>query len=136
MRKISAKFTGQHVLVVEDNLINQEVIKDLLELMDCKVDIADNGLVAIEMAAKRRYAIIFMDIQMPDMDGYDSTRAIRKKEEEKGTERTTIIALTANALSGDREKCLAAGMDDYLSKPIDVTKLESIMLKYLLTEKK
>ena len=101
----------------------------MLELMDLEVEIAENGREAVEKHAKDHYDVILMDIQMPELDGYEATKKIREKE---GSQKhTPIIALTANALIGDREKCLKAGMDDYISKPIESEKLEEILKKYL-----
>lgn len=117
------------VLVVEDYPVNQELTREMLEMLGCTVDIAENGGEALEMVQDRQYELIFMDIQMPDMDGYDCTREIRKLE--KGDQRIPIVALTANALQGDREKCLAAGMDEYISKPFRLVDLESIITKFI-----
>lgn len=129
MSKVSAKFTGKKILVAEDYFVNQEVTQDILELMDFTVDIAENGREALEKYEAGSYDAILMDIQMPEMDGYQATAAIREKE--NGSSHIPIIALTANALSGDREKCIAAGMDDYLSKPVEAVKLEEILKKYI-----
>ncbi len=129
MTKINSKFTGKKILVAEDYFVNQEVTQDILELMDLTVDIAENGVEALEKYNQDSYDAILMDIQMPELDGYQTTAEIRKIE---GTNKhTPIIALTANALSGDREKCLKAGMDDYISKPIEAERLEAILKKYL-----
>lgn len=116
MEKITAKFSNVKVLIVDDYIINREVTEGMLELMECKVDAAEDGKEAVEKCKKSNYDIIFMDIQMPEMDGYEATQAIRDHEGDK--KHTPIVALTANALTGDREKCLDAGMDDYISKPI------------------
>ncbi len=119
------------ILIVEDNRINQEFAKTLLELHGCTVTVVDNGLQALEAQRCKKFDIIFMDCQMPEMDGYEATRRIREEESRliNGTRRhVPIIAVTANAMSGDRENCLAAGMDDYLAKPF--TRQE---LVYMLT---
>jgi CheY-like chemotaxis protein len=129
MNKINTKYPGKRVLVAEDYLVNQEVTQDILELMEFEVDIAENGREAVEKHQKYVYDVILMDIQMPELDGYEATRLIRLKE--GSSKHTTIIALTANALSGDKEKCIEAGMDDYIAKPIEATKLEQILRKYL-----
>jgi len=129
MKPKTTKFPGKRVLLVEDYAINQEIMQDMLELMECKVDIAENGKQALEMQAQTPYDLILMDVQMPEMDGYATTRAIR--ESEKGQRRSPILAVTANALVGDREKCLEAGMDDYLAKPVELDKLEATLKKYL-----
>lgn len=129
MKSNAVKFPGKRVLIVEDYAINQEIMQDMLELMDCTVDIAENGKQALVMQAKTPYDLIIMDVQMPEMDGYMTTQEIRKRE--KGKKRSPILAVTANALVGDREKCLEAGMDDYLSKPVELDKLEATLKKYL-----
>ncbi len=105
------------VLLVEDNLINRKVATRMFERHGCEVDAAENGRNALQMFRENQYDVIFMDLQMPVMDGFEATVAIRSIEESIGTH-TPIIALTAHAMSGDREKCLAVGMDDYVSKPI------------------
>ncbi|MFQ5729570.1 MAG: response regulator [Waddliaceae bacterium] len=129
MKKITSKFPGKRVLIAEDYFVNQEVTQDILELMDFEVAIAENGVEALEKHATQNFDAILMDIQMPELDGYEATKEIRKRE---GSEKhTPIIALTANALMGDREKCLKAGMDDYISKPIEAEKLEEVLKKYL-----
>lgn len=104
------------VLLAEDNLVNQDVARDMLEQIGHQVDIANNGLEAVEMIQNRQYDIVLMDIHMPKMDGIEASHKIRKLEMKLG-EHTPIIALTANAMSGDRERFIAEGMDGYLSKP-------------------
>lgn len=107
---------GLHVLLVEDNPVNRLLAVRILEKTGCRVDVAENGAVAVQLTRERSYAVIFMDLQMPVMDGLQATRAIRRQE---GTgQRVPIVAVTANAMPGDRETCLAAGMDDYLPKPL------------------
>lgn len=128
MEKILAKFNA-HILVVDDYLVNQEMTKEMLEIMSCTVDVAEDGRQAVQLAQKNKYDLIFMDIQMPEMDGIMATREIRKIE--GNSKHTPIIALTANALPGDREKYLDAGLDDYLSKPIRSKDLEIMLRKYL-----
>ncbi len=108
---------GSLVLLVEDNEINQLVAVRMLEKHGFRVDVAANGRVALEMCQSRRYEAIFMDCQMPELDGYETTAEIRRRE---GVDRRVpIIAMTANTMKGDREKCLDAGMDDYVGKPVD-----------------
>lgn len=114
-------FPGKKILVVEDYFINKEMMQDMLEALGCEVDTAEDGETALSKWSKNDYDLILMDIQMPIKDGYEVTREIRKQED--GKKHTIILALTANALVGDKEKCLEAGMDDYLSKPIDKPKL-------------
>jgi two-component system sensor histidine kinase/response regulator len=116
-------------LLVEDNAVNQKVASRLLEKRGCSVRTASNGREALSRYAEQRFDLIFMDIQMPEMNGYEATRAIRRLEETNGTH-IPIIALTANAMAADRQLCLDAGMDDYLSKPIELDKLNQIIVKY------
>jgi CheY-like chemotaxis protein len=111
-------YNGKKVLVVEDNKINQKVIIAKLAKFDIVPDLAENGQAALDKLAQNAYDLIFMDCQMPVMDGYTATRELRLLEASKSLPHQTVIALTANALEGELEKCLEAGMDDYLSKPI------------------
>jgi two-component system, sensor histidine kinase and response regulator len=120
------RFAG-HVLLVEDNLVNQKVAARFLERLGCTVEITGNGAEGVAAAAARHFDIILMDLQMPIMDGITATRKIRELETLR---QTPIIALTANAMSGDRERCEAAGMDDYLTKPLEVERLRAILTKY------
>ena len=109
-----------NVLLVEDTPVNQKVAAGLLRQLDIQADIANDGLEGIQAFRKKTYDLIVMDCQMPRLDGWECTRAIRKLEAAAGKgERVPIVALTAQALAGDREKCLNAGMDDYLTKPVD-----------------
>lgn len=119
-----------HLLVAEDNPGNRFVIQEMLECMGCNVSISDNGKEALHAIETNqgKYDIIIMDCQMPEMDGYEVTKIIRTKEWGKNL---PIIAITAHALHGDRQKCLDAGMDDYLTKPIRITDIEKILNKYL-----
>lgn len=117
------------VLVVEDNKINQRVIVGLLNKLGVTADIANNGIEGIEKINSRKYDLVFMDCQMPEMDGYTATKNIR--ESEKDDEHVNIIAMTANAMEGDKEVCLAAGMDDYISKPIKPVVLKEFIAEWL-----
>ena len=108
---------GLRVLVAEDNATNQKLVSALLKQQGHRVAIVNNGRLAVERAAKDAFDIILMDVQMPEMSGLEATEAIRKQEEPTGR-RTPIIALTARAMAGDREQCLAAGMDGYVAKPL------------------
>ena len=107
-----------HILLVEDNEVNQIVASAILESFGCSITIAANGQRACELLQIQQFDLVLMDCQMPVMDGFDATRNIRRHEQINGLPRTPIIALTANAIEGDREKCLQAGMDDYITKPI------------------
>jgi CheY-like chemotaxis protein len=104
------------VLVVEDTPVNQVVAARMLEKCGFEAHVADNGRAALAALSERCYAAVLMDCQMPDLDGYETTREVRRREQ--GSRRTPIIAMTANSMQGDRERCLAAGMDDYLTKPL------------------
>jgi PAS domain S-box-containing protein len=121
-----------HVLVAEDNRINQLYIVDLLKDFGCTVELVVNGEEAIAAVELQRYDLLLMDSQMPEMDGYAATREIRRREAlQVDHRRLPIIALTANALKGDRERCLEAGMDAYVSKPIESERLLCLLEKYL-----
>ena len=111
-----------NILMAEDNTINQKLAARFIEKMGHKLTIANNGLEAIELYKKNEYNLILMDIQMPEMDGISATTEIRKLEQSSGN-RIPIIALTAHAIKGDAERFIAAGMDAYVSKPIDFDKL-------------
>ncbi|MEY8262801.1 MAG: response regulator, partial [Bermanella sp.] len=120
------------LLLVEDNLINQEVAKSILEEFGYSIDTAENGEIAIAMLNKNTpYGAVLMDCQMPIMDGYQTTENIRQGMAGAHNQDITIIAMTANAMKGDREKCLACGMDDYLTKPLDILKLEKLLQHWL-----
>ena len=120
---------GAKVLVVEDNLDNQKVLVRMLEHYGCRVDVAGNGREAVHAAGQMAYDCLFMDCQMPDIDGYTATAMIRQRESQIG-QRVPIIALTASAMPSDRERCLAAGMDDYLSKPAKAQDLVTMLRKW------
>ena len=125
--------TNAHLLLVEDNTINQLVAKELLKQLGFNVTVAADGVEAIQVLnnAKQPFDLIFMDCQMPKMDGYEATKRIRKGEAGSQHENITIIALTANAMKGDKEKCIDIGMDDYLKKPFIKEDLEQILSHYL-----
>ncbi len=119
----------KEILLVEDNLINQQVAKGILQKLGCYVSLAGNGMEAVKAAHNKTFDLIFMDCQMPVMDGYQATTQIRTLQQNDTY--IPIIALTANALSGDREKCLEAGMNDYLSKPFSQKQVATIIEKWL-----
>jgi two-component system, sensor histidine kinase and response regulator len=118
---------GLEVLLVEDNEINRTVAQALLAKRGLCVDVAEDGGEAVEMARARRYGAILMDCQMPELDGYEATRRIRELEH---GHRTSIIAMTAHSMAGDRERCLAAGMDDYLAKPVRAEALDRVIAQW------
>jgi CheY-like chemotaxis protein len=113
------------VLLAEDNLVNQKLARHLLGKLGCEVDVANNGMEALERWAERPYDAIFMDCQMPGLDGYQATQRIRASGE-RGR-RIPIIAITASSMVGDRERCLASGMTDYVSKPLDPRELRRVL---------
>jgi CheY-like chemotaxis protein/HPt (histidine-containing phosphotransfer) domain-containing protein len=117
------------VLLVEDNPVNQEVATEMARSLGCEVHLAEDGARALEIVGHARYDAILMDCHMPRMDGFAATRAIRAAEASGA--RTPIIALTANAMEGDREACLEAGMDDYLPKPFDREQLRAVLARWL-----
>ncbi|MBF0226105.1 MAG: response regulator [Desulfobacterales bacterium] len=119
------------ILLVEDNPINQEVACEILKDAGIQVNIANNGKEAIDKVKLNIYDAVLMDMQMPEMDGYEATKLIREWETEEKNERVPIIAMTAHAMKGDREKCLNAGMDDYLTKPIDPDILIKILDRWI-----
>ena len=126
LANLTAALKGRkpRILLAEDNEINQRITMRLLEKLGVTAEAVVNGKLAVDAVARKQYDLIFMDCQMPEMDGFEATAMIRNRQRESGT-RTPICALTANAMEGDREKCLAAGMDDYVSKPVSVEKLQS-----------
>jgi CheY-like chemotaxis protein/HPt (histidine-containing phosphotransfer) domain-containing protein len=118
------------VLLAEDDLVNQEVAKAILASLGLVVDVAVNGEEALKLFEREAYDVVLMDGQMPVMDGYRATAAIRAREA-GGVKRLPIIALTANAMDGDRQQCLAAGMDDYLAKPYSKSQLRQVLSRWL-----
>ncbi len=129
------EFQNLQVLLVDDNAINQEVSQLMLSHLGVQVEVASDGFEALECVHKKHFDLIFMDCQMPEMDGYESTRMIRSYESETNKNKSIIIALTANALLGDREKCLEAGMDDYLTKPVRESDFERMIRFWFAKEK-
>ena len=125
----SRTYAGSHILVAEDNRVNQKLIVRQLEKLGCRVAVAVNGVEAVENRFAQTYDLILMDGQMPEMDGFEATKAIRQRETHG--QHIPIVALTAYAMVGDREHCLAAGMDDYLTKPIHVERLIEVLDRWL-----
>jgi CheY-like chemotaxis protein len=115
------------VLLVEDNPVNQMVASHQLRKLDCEIEIAGNGLEAVAAWQRGGHDMIFMDCQMPEMDGYEATRKIRVLEKERSLAPIRIIAMTAAAMEGDRESCLQAGMDDYISKPVKIQEIKKLL---------
>jgi CheY-like chemotaxis protein/HPt (histidine-containing phosphotransfer) domain-containing protein/anti-sigma regulatory factor (Ser/Thr protein kinase) len=122
---------GVRILLAEDNAVNQEVAVSLLESLGCQVTSADNGEMAVSTFSTGCHDVVLMDCQMPRMDGFDATREIRRRERDSANKRVPIIALTANAMRGDREQCLAAGMDDFVSKPFRLDELRRTLERWL-----
>lgn len=122
------------ILLAEDNLINQKVILGILKKLDCKADVVDNGQASLRALETAAYDLVLMDVQMPEMDGFEVTRLIRDQASNVRDHDIPIIAITAHAMKGDREKCLEAGMNDYLSKPINPTELAETIRKWLSTK--
>jgi CheY-like chemotaxis protein/HPt (histidine-containing phosphotransfer) domain-containing protein len=140
VEKVSKRDMSQDIplkiLVAEDNMINQKLIVKILSQLGFQADVVGNGIEAIEELKRVRYDIVFMDVQMPEMDGIEATRYIAQNW--KSDERPFIIAMTANVMQGDKEKCLNAGMDDYLSKPVIIDDVQKIIEKWveLIKQKK
>lgn len=128
----AAPGSGPLVLVAEDSPVNQMLAVRMLERCGYRVEVACNGVEALEMLSARHYDAVLMDCAMPDMDGYTATAELRRRE--SGTRRTPIIALTAQAMDGDRERCLESGMDDYLSKPVGFELLIETVRRWLPSE--
>jgi CheY-like chemotaxis protein len=126
----SLALRGVRVLVVEDNPINQLVVTEMLKTWGCSVVAVDNGRKAVDRTVVDKFHLVLMDVQMPEMDGLEATQAIRAREAKTG-DHLPIIAMTANAMRGDEERCIQAGMDLYLSKPIEPKKMMAAMSQFL-----
>jgi len=119
--------------LVEDNPVNQDVTTQMLETLGCVVHLAEDGMEALEaLVARAQHDIVLMDCNMPRMDGFDATREIRTREANGNLPRLPVIALTANAMTKDREQCIAAGMDDFLSKPFRMLELADLLRNTIL----
>ena len=114
------------ILVADDNVVNQKVAVLVLKRLGYRADVVSNGLEVLDALKRHHYDVVFMDVQMPEMDGMSATRAICLRW---GTRRPRIVAMTAEAMKGDREKCLEAGMDDYISKPIQQEAVQTALEK-------
>jgi CheY-like chemotaxis protein len=119
------------ILVVEDNAANQNLIMTILQMLHYQVEVVSNGKEAVEAWTRGDYDILLMDGQMPVMDGFEATRIIREREATESRPRTTIIALTGQAIQGDREHFMNIGMDDYLAKPFTLVQIRSLMNNWL-----
>lgn len=131
--EIEKQLEGSEILLVEDNPINQLVAEEILQAVGIIVDIASTGKQAVEAVERKRYDAVLMDVQMPEMDGFEATRIIRLND---ALADLPIIAMTAHAMKGDRERCFEAGMDDYVTKPIDTGQLFSVLVKWIDLDKK
>jgi CheY-like chemotaxis protein len=130
MPRVPAGIRG-HILVVEDNLINQQVALGILQIQGYSVSVANNGKEAMEAHAQGAFDLILMDCHMPEMDGFEATMEIRKREQASGGRRVPIVALTANAMAQDREECLNAGMDDHLAKPFSMQTMQDMLDRWI-----
>jgi len=122
-----AQISSMHILLAEDNVSSQKVVRQMLRRLNCTVDVVANGIEALQALQRQPYDLVLMDVRMPEMDGLEATRIIRRRWPEDGPK---VIAITAYALEGDREKCLAAGMNDYISKPVKMEELAAILKKF------
>jgi CheY-like chemotaxis protein len=126
--QLKARFAGARILLAEDEPVNQEISRLWLEDAGLTIELADDGVQAVDMAKRQRYALILMDVQMPNLNGIEATRAIRALA---GYAETPILAMTANAFAEDRQACIEAGMNDHIGKPVDPEQLFATLLKWL-----
>jgi PAS domain S-box-containing protein len=131
MQQNLPNYSGRRALVAEDNRVNQKVISSMLAKFQLQMDMVENGLMATQNASRQHYDLILMDCQMPVMDGYEATRSIRQQEALQGLPRRPIIAVTAHSLEEERLQCIEAGMDGYLTKPISMERLASVLQQWL-----
>jgi len=129
---LDSEYVHAKILVAEDNSVNQQVAQEILESLGCRVDVAADGIEAVERACRDSYDLVFMDCQMPRMDGFAATAEIRRQQ--GGAGRTPIVAMTAGATQTDRDRCLSAGMDDYISKPIDPESVLAMLKRWTAAE--
>ena len=128
---IALAFSGTRILLAEDNVVNQKLATRLLQRLGAEVQVVDNGVAALNALREADFDAVLMDCQMPQMDGYEATRLLRSAEGRVKNPAIPVIALTAHALATDRAKCLAAGMNDYLTKPISPTHLRQALIRAL-----
>lgn len=128
----SVRTDSTPILLAEDNPVNQQVCMAMLENLGyCRIDVVSNGREALEALRHTSYELVLLDCQMPELDGYETVRQMRKNESEGRRSRTPVIALTAHAMEGAMEECLAAGMDDYLSKPFTLHQIHGVLDRWL-----
>ena len=132
-QKAESPLESVRVLLAEDNKVNQTLATKLLEKLGCHVTVVENGSQAVATLSENEFDVILMDVEMPEMDGISATKEIRRREQDS-QQRIPIVALTAHAIVGDRERCLASGMDDYLSKPVRINEIKTMLTKILLQE--
>ncbi|MBF0498828.1 MAG: response regulator [Candidatus Riflebacteria bacterium] len=124
------------LLLAEDNVVNQKVMTSMISCFGCRVEVAETGFSAIECFKRKKFDLILMDCQMPEMDGFTATHTIRSIEAAEGRSHTPVIALTAMAMSGDRDHCIEAGMDDYLAKPVSMETIENVLRRFSKSDNK
>jgi two-component system, sensor histidine kinase and response regulator len=129
-QKVTPVWLPLNILLVEDSLVNQKVALSILRKLGCLPDVAANGREALEAMRMKAYDLVFLDCQMPEMDGYEVARRIRKDSTLQSSPAVPVIAMTANAMKGDREKCLDAGMDDYIAKPLKKSDFQTVLERY------
>lgn len=129
MRAVKTKFVPTVALIAEDYEINRDLLQEMLHYMDISVDTASDGEEALSLLERYEYDILFLDLWMPKIDGYEVARRVRKMKKKQ----PVIVAITANAMEGERERCLSCGMDDYICKPVEIHNLEELLRRFLPT---